>query len=254
MSAMDWLTNKPWFELASTLRAYKGMIFRGDPDSSDADPFRLASSTSNPNSHQDQVRESHRGTEVADLSEAQVLTSESLANPFLHKVLLDIDVPAMLIPSTTPGHSHLLIDVQVPWEKYVDMMDAMAEAGVLEVGFVKAARARGFSTLRMPWVKKEEAPKRNRPGKNQRLYAAQQAMYGEEFRAEHNIPARPGAAYVPLEDTRCVWPETAMTPIGPTVTPEQFHRALHQHIENRTVAEVQAEIEQELIQSYEGPF
>lgn len=154
MDILKWQKDKTWFGIVGGLRTYKNMIMRGDPDSSDGDVFddtqgnQLASA-------QDRRREAHRGEEVFDIADAQVVTSESLANPFVHKVLLDIDHPAVLIPSTTEGHYHLLIDVEVPWEKYVDFMDAAAEAGILEKGFVKAARARGFSTLRMPWIKKE---------------------------------------------------------------------------------------------------
>lgn len=159
MDVMKWLKNSQWLRIVGTQRAYKGMIMRGDPDSKD-DVAMSGQPRNVLASFQDQARESHRGVEVADLADAQVVTSETTANPFKHKVLLDIDHEAMLIPSTTPGHYHLLIDVEVPWEKYVDMMDAMAEAGVIEAGFAKAARKRGFSTLRMPWVKKENPTER----------------------------------------------------------------------------------------------
>lgn len=162
---MNWLKNKQWLDIVGGLRAYKGMIMAGDPDSGSF-PDSPPTGGNAAHSFQDQERERHRGTEVTDLIDAQVVTSETLANPFLHKVLLDLDVPAVLIPSTTPGHSHLYIDVDVPWEKLVDMLDAMAEAGVLEKGFVKAARARGFSTLRTPWTKKpERVQKKVRPGR-----------------------------------------------------------------------------------------
>lgn len=174
MIAMDWLRNQKWLDIIGGQRLYKGMIMRGDPDSSDDVMAHLENS---PLSFQDAEREAHRGTEVFDPMDAQVVTSETLANPFMHKVMIDIDHPAMLIPSTTEGHFHLMIDVDVPWEKYVDMLDAMAEAGVVEAGFTKAARKRGFSTLRMPWVKKESTPKR--PD-----FLARQAAFNEETRRQ----------------------------------------------------------------------
>ena len=37
----------------------------------------------------------------------------------IHMPVLDFDVEAHLVPSSTPGHSHLYINHAVPWEKYV---------------------------------------------------------------------------------------------------------------------------------------
>jgi hypothetical protein len=73
-----------------------------------------------------------------------------------HTIMLDLDVPATLIPSTTPGHSHLYIDVPLEWSKYKILLDALAEAGVIELGYASASKARGFSSLRLPWVKKRK--------------------------------------------------------------------------------------------------
>lgn len=96
-----------------------------------------------------------------DLERADVITSQ-VAGPAgilgdLHKVVLDIDFPAQLIPSSTPGHFHLLIDVEMAWGNYADMLEAMRDAGILEEGYVSASIARGFTAVRLPWVKKEDA-------------------------------------------------------------------------------------------------
>lgn len=73
-----------------------------------------------------------------------------------HKLILDLDHPAMLIPSTTPGHSHLYVDVEMSWERYAALLLALAEAGVVERGYADASLARGFTSVRLPWVKKEK--------------------------------------------------------------------------------------------------
>ena len=71
--------------------------------------------------------------------------------------VLDLDVPAVLIPSSTDGHWHLYLDVQVPDAAYWPMLEALATAGVLEGGYVRASKARGYTSVRLPWVKKSAA-------------------------------------------------------------------------------------------------
>jgi hypothetical protein len=72
-----------------------------------------------------------------------------------HTIVLDIDHPAALVPSTTEGHFHLYIDVPLQWDVYCRLMIAMSDAGVLEPGYVDASINRGASFLRLPGVKKE---------------------------------------------------------------------------------------------------
>lgn len=73
----------------------------------------------------------------------------------LHAIVLDLDVPAYLIPSSTPGHSHLYIDVGIEKKRYFGLLDSLAEVGVLESGYVSASKQRGFTCLRLPWIKKD---------------------------------------------------------------------------------------------------
>lgn len=72
----------------------------------------------------------------------------------MHRPLLDIDMPAKLIPSTTPGHFHLFIDREMPWCQYARLLRALGRAGILEPGYVTASLERGYSAVRLPWVKK----------------------------------------------------------------------------------------------------
>lgn len=73
-----------------------------------------------------------------------------------HHVLLDLDREAHLIPSSTPGHFHLYVDLGTPTTdlKYFRFLDAAADIGLIESGYANASRARGASYLRLPWAKK----------------------------------------------------------------------------------------------------
>lgn len=91
----------------------------------------------------------------ASANNADVVSSR-IKGAFQHQLVLDIDHEAWLVKSTTPGHFHLYINVPggIDWTKYGTMMLAMAAAGVLEEGYVKASISRGYSSVRLPWVKK----------------------------------------------------------------------------------------------------
>lgn len=71
-----------------------------------------------------------------------------------HWPVIDIDVPAHLVPSSTPGHSHLYIDVPVPGEQYWALLEALADAGIVQPGYVGACWSRGYTSVRLPWVRK----------------------------------------------------------------------------------------------------
>ena len=62
-----------------------------------------------------------------------------------------------LVPSSTPGHSHLYLDVAVPWYAYVDLLRVMCQAGIVEEGFYSLSKHRGLTCVRLPWVQKETA-------------------------------------------------------------------------------------------------
>jgi hypothetical protein len=102
--------------------------------------------------------------DTEDLGTANVVTSRMVQIPTqdygdqIHRPVLDLDMPATLIPSSTEGHFHLYIDKEIPWRKYEDLLYAMAECGILEQGFVNASVERGFTAARLPWIKKVVAP------------------------------------------------------------------------------------------------
>lgn len=91
--------------------------------------------------------------DTEDISEADVITSRVYGTQ-MHKVVIDIDLPAKLLPSTTKDHHHLYIDHEMTWEQYLAILEALAAAGIVQDGYVGASRERGFTAVRLPWVKK----------------------------------------------------------------------------------------------------
>jgi hypothetical protein len=71
-----------------------------------------------------------------------------------HAPALDIDFPCLLIPSSTRGHFHLYIDKPIEWGKYVKLLWALVDAGILEYNYVAASVRDGATILRRPGVKK----------------------------------------------------------------------------------------------------
>jgi hypothetical protein len=96
-----------------------------------------------------------RDREEVGTSKADVVSSKHRGKA-RHAVVLDIDHPAWLVKSTTPGHYHLYIDVPggIPHELYLALLGTLADCGVIEPGYARASQARGHSDVRLPWVKK----------------------------------------------------------------------------------------------------
>ncbi len=79
----------------------------------------------------------------------------SLTSDGFHAPALDIDYPARLIPSSTPGHFHLYLDKAMPWDDYAKLLKVMGDVGLIEPGYARVALARGMTTLRRPGVMKD---------------------------------------------------------------------------------------------------
>lgn len=92
-----------------------------------------------------------------DLNEAHVITSRTAEDSNKHKVVIDLDLSAVLVPSSTKGHFHLFIDKELGWEQYAKLLGALQDAGLLEEGYVNAALSRGFTAVRLPWIKKHHS-------------------------------------------------------------------------------------------------
>jgi hypothetical protein len=93
---------------------------------------------------------------VNDLDEANIVTSLVMHPEGLptHRPALDLDMPVKVLPSSTPGHHHLYIDHKMTWDEYKDLLKVMTRVGLLEPGYTNACLSHGYTTLRLPWIKK----------------------------------------------------------------------------------------------------
>jgi hypothetical protein len=78
-----------------------------------------------------------------------------------HLPVIDLDVESFLVPSSTPGHSHLYINKSVSREGLFEILDVLAKHGIVEPGYASASKRRGFSAVRHPRVKKNDKPARS---------------------------------------------------------------------------------------------
>lgn len=92
-------------------------------------------------------------TETENLDAAMLLTSKIGHRSTYHRPVIDIDMPVRLVESS-PGKHHLMIDRVLAWDEYEKLLDALVEAGIVEPGYVNAAKHRGFTAVRVPWFKK----------------------------------------------------------------------------------------------------
>ncbi len=75
--------------------------------------------------------------------------------------ILDMDFPHRIIPSSTPGHTHLYIDIPMSNWKWFWLMVGLWQAGVIELGFFVWSLRRKGNFVRTPYSRKtgEETPK-----------------------------------------------------------------------------------------------
>lgn len=62
-----------------------------------------------------------------------------------HMPVIDIDYSADLVPSKTEGHFHLFLNKPVPWNKYLKVLEALADAGLIEHKFYLMAKQHSMS-------------------------------------------------------------------------------------------------------------
>ena len=98
------------------------------------------------------------GEVVTDITEATVVSSDWGVGKY-HLPVIDIDTDEVrLVPSSTPGHCHLYINVPFRWEQYLALLDILVDVGLVQPGYVAAAKRRGHTDVRLPWVKKNPGP------------------------------------------------------------------------------------------------
>jgi len=96
--------------------------------------------------------------ETTNLDEADVITSEIANKKGWHTIAIDLDVPAKLVPSSTDGHSHLYIDVPLSWTEYERLLRLLSSIGVIEPGYFRVSKRFKRTSLRLPWVSKDDTP------------------------------------------------------------------------------------------------
>lgn len=96
-------------------------------------------------------------TEVTTEMEANLIGSQvPLKGPMRHddwtphRPVIDIDYPAQLVPSRTPGHYHLYLDKEISWAAYKKVLTALAEAGLIQHGYAAASIHSKQSFARVP--------------------------------------------------------------------------------------------------------
>jgi len=94
--------------------------------------------------------------EERPIEEANMITSLDTAGwGGQHRPVLDLDMDAFLIESSTKGHHHLVIDHLLSTDQYFKLLDVLAEVGIVEPGFVDASKKRGATAIRLPWISKD---------------------------------------------------------------------------------------------------
>lgn len=94
-------------------------------------------------------------TTTDKLDDAVMITSNLVADPGYHLIAIDLDIPAALVPSSTPGHSHLYIDQALTWEQYQHLLGTLAALNIIEMGYFLASMNRKATALRAPGVEKK---------------------------------------------------------------------------------------------------
>ncbi len=81
---------------------------------------------------------------------AGLIGSQSLTDPTKHRVVLDIDLPCMLLESTN-GNYHLLIDKELSFDEYSDLVSIMTDVGLLNPTTHEKFLVNKATYVRTPW-------------------------------------------------------------------------------------------------------
>lgn len=96
------------------------------------------------------------------------LISSWLGDGF-HAPALDLDIPHQYVPSSTEGHGHLFLDVELTPKQYRKLLDVLLECGIIQKGFHAQFKRCGATFLRTrkkgvppPAVKQKEGDQSNK--------------------------------------------------------------------------------------------
>lgn len=96
------------------------------------------------------------GSDRFEVSERRLATlvSSHVKGTKLHAPILDLDYPHRYVPSSTPNHGHLYLDVPIPRWRMIILILALRQAKVLEPGTTWWSIRRGAMFVRRPGVLK----------------------------------------------------------------------------------------------------
>lgn len=94
-----------------------------------------------------------------------------------HMLTIDVDHPALLVPSSSPGHCHLFIDTPMDWRSYRKLLKALYKAGIIGRNAYWRSLDRGASFVRPPGIFKTAAElERSASGRTEDREAAELAL------------------------------------------------------------------------------
>lgn len=73
-----------------------------------------------------------------------------------HAPAIDVDFPAHLVPSSTPGHAHLYIDKHLTWRQYRALLWGLYRSGLIDQSVLWRSVDRQATYLRPPGVVKTD--------------------------------------------------------------------------------------------------
>ncbi len=94
---------------------------------------------------------------VCSEDEANLVSSKCLTGK--HAPVIDVDIPIYVVPSSQLGHHHLYIDKEISWNSYVRILKALASAGIIEDGYLKASLEREYTAVRPIGITKPGSPR-----------------------------------------------------------------------------------------------
>ena len=99
----------------------------------------------------------------SDMDDGNLISSQCVFDANIHLPLFDLDgVDVCVLSSITPGNHHLYINHPVAWDKYVNLLRAMADCEIADPFWVDHSIKRGAGFLRHPGKEKDEGHYRNR--------------------------------------------------------------------------------------------
>jgi hypothetical protein len=189
----DNATMKKWYDIAKWLRRFKW----DNHSNHDYGP-------------QEPELETVAHLDQADIYSSEIKGSEKMqTDPFSqarmvyrHMVALDLDIPAVLVPSSTEGHHHLLIDVDLSEHDYMGLLKHLGELGIIEKGYAEICTKRKASHLRAPWRSKYDDVVPREPSLEQTIFRNQvktRQVEDELLNPNAVHPPRPDQTKIPFE-------------------------------------------------------